>query len=246
MRWWIFFVALAATLITAWLILFADVPLAVLLSLGLGAISLIWLIVLLTVPWNLYFAARRVGHEARASREREIEVPAGHEAEAAEIARRMLRVAIGGHAVSAAVIAVITYFSGAQVGYYFAGFYLLATFFRPAGAYFSHLRGRVRTLLEETRYPRQDVAALTARVDELTETARRLTEDVERLRTGLEAARAAAETGDHDLERRITRLTRRFEETVDGLTDNQEIITGLKAFLRLVRGDAGLPPSPGD
>lgn len=237
MKWWIFLVAVAATLTAAWLLLYADVPLSTLLSLGLGAISLIWLVVLLTLPWNLYFSARRVVHEIHVSREREIEVPAGREDEAREIARRMLRFAIAGHLVSAAVLAVITYFSGAQVGYYFAGFYLLATLFRPAGSYLSHLRERVTSLLQEVRYPRPDVVTLTGRVDELTDTTKRLTEEVERLRTDLDAAKAALEIADHDLGRRITSMTRRFDETVDGLSDNQEIITGLKAFLRLVRDD---------
>jgi hypothetical protein len=244
MRWWILLVAVVATVLTAWLVLYADVPLSTLLSLGLGAVSLIWLVVLLTVPWNLYFAAGRVVHEIRVSRERGIEIPAGREDEAREIARRMLRFAVVGHVVSAAVLAVVTYFSGAQVGYYFAGFYLLATLFRPAGSYFSHLRERVTTLMEEARHPRRDVVTLTAQVDELTETATTLTREVERLRADLDAARAAAETGDHDLDRRITLIVRRFDETVDRLGDNQEIITGLKAFLRLVRDDREPAPRP--
>jgi hypothetical protein len=178
------------------------------------------------------------------SREREIEVPAGREEEAGEIARRMLRFAVAGHIVSAAVLAVITYFSGAQVGYYFAGFYLLATLFRPAGSYLSHLRERVTTLMQEVRYPRPDVVTLTCRVDELVETTQKLTRDVELLQADLEAVKHATETRDHDLDRRITLMARRFEETVDGLGDNQEIITGLKAFLRLLRDDREPSPHP--
>ncbi|MGW2349103.1 hypothetical protein [Actinacidiphila glaucinigra] len=38
-----------------------------------------------------------------------------------------------------------------------------------------------------------------------------------------------------DADRRITALAREFEATIDRLTDNEEIITGLKAFLRLLR-----------
>jgi hypothetical protein len=66
----------------------------------------------------------------------------------------------------------------------------------------------------------------------------------ERLQRGLEevagdlaAARRGLESADHDLGRRMTLMARRFDETVDGLSDNQEVITGLKAFLRLVRAD---------
>lgn len=153
MKWWIFLVALVSTVVAAWLLVYADVPLSTFLSLGLGAISLIWLIVLLTLPWNLYFGARQVVHEIHVSRERGIEVPEGHEAEALEIAGRMRRFAIGGHLVSAVLLAVITYLSGAFVGYYFAGFYLLSTCFRPAGAYLSHMRERVTTLMRRPTTP---------------------------------------------------------------------------------------------
>ncbi|MER7502790.1 hypothetical protein AB0L05_06280 [Nonomuraea pusilla] len=237
MKWWLFWTSLFAVLITAWLVLYADVTPSTLLSLGMGAVCLLWLIVILTVPWNLCFAARRVVHEIQVSREQGIEVAQRREDEARAIARRMLRLALAGHVVSAAVIAVVTYVSGAAIGYYFAGFYLLATVFRPVGAYTSHLRERVTTLGEEVRYPRADVLALRGQVRELEETAKTLREDHDRVAAELEAAKAALELADHDLGRRLTLMTRRFDETVDGLTDNQEVITGLKAFLRLVRAD---------
>ncbi|MFC9244832.1 hypothetical protein ACFT7S_12595 [Streptomyces sp. NPDC057136] len=40
-------------------------------------------------------------------------------------------------------------------------------------------------------------------------------------------------------DRKITALAREFEATVNRLTDNQEIITGLKSFLRLLRTAEG-------
>ncbi|WP_051760527.1 hypothetical protein [Herbidospora cretacea] len=212
------------------------------LAIGVGAVSLIWLLILLTVPWNLYFSARRVVHETHLSRERGIEVPQAREDEARGIAKRMLRLAVLGHVVSAAVIAVVTYFSGEYVGYYFSGFYLLATLFRPTGAYLTHLKDRVGTLMEELHYPRQDVATLRGDVKDLVEarttleaSIETLTEELRQVRSELAAARSVLEDADHDLNRRITTMTRKFDETVDGLSDNQELITGLKAFLRLVR-----------
>ncbi|NUP76236.1 MAG: hypothetical protein HOV96_01645 [Nonomuraea sp.] len=237
MKSWLLLVSLLVTAITAWLVLYAGVPLSTLLSLGLGAICLVWLVVILTLPWNLCFAARHVVHEIAVSREAGIEVAAHREEEARTIARRMLVLAVAGHVASAGVIAVITFFSGRQVGYYFAGFYLLATAFRPVGAYAGHLRERVRTLGGEIRYPRADVVALRDQVAALTAVTERLTQEVEDVRGDLAAASGGLERADHDLNRRVTLMARRFEETVDGLGDNQEVITGLKAFLRLVRAD---------
>ncbi|WP_188191816.1 hypothetical protein [Nonomuraea sp. SYSU D8015] len=238
MKWWLLLVSLIVTLITVWLVLYAGVPLATLISLGFGAICLLWLVVVLTVPWNLCFAARHVVHEIQVSREAGIEVARHREDEARHIARRMLVLAISGHVVSAAVIAMITYFSGAQIGYYFSGFYLLATGFRPIGAYTSHLRERVRTLGGEIRYPRADVVSLHEQVKALETAVHELQDGLKQTGQNLAVARHELEQADHDLNRRITLMTRRFDETVDGLGDHQEIITGLKAFLRMIRTDA--------
>ncbi|MBE1586884.1 hypothetical protein ACFPOI_00505 [Nonomuraea angiospora] len=233
MKWWLLLASLIVALLTVWLVLYAGVAPSTLLSLGAGAISLLWLVVVLTVPWNLFLAARHVLHEIQVSREAGIEVARHREDEARRIARRMLVLAVSGHVVSAAVIAVVTFFAGAQLGYYFSGFYLLATAFRPVAAYTKHLRDRVRTLGQEVRYPRADVIALLDRVSELETVVKGIKRDVD----DLNAARQGLELADHDLGRRMTLMARRFDETVDGLNDNQEVITGLKAFLRLVRAD---------
>lgn len=233
MKWWLLLASLIVALLTVWLVLYAGVAPSTLLSLGAGAISLLWLVVVLTVPWNLFLAARHVLHEIQVSGEAGIEVARHREDEARRIARRMLVLAVSGHVVSAAVIAVVTFFAGAQLGYYFSGFYLLATAFRPVAAYTKHLRDRVRTLGQEVRYPRADVIALLDRVSELETVVKGIKRDVD----DLNAARQGLELADHDLGRRMTLMARRFDETVDGLNDNQEVITGLKAFLRLVRAD---------
>ncbi|MFI0351246.1 hypothetical protein [Actinomadura sp. 9N407] len=231
------------------LIFVADVPLSDVLSFGAGALSLAWLILLLTVPWNVYFQARQVIQEIGISRDRGLEIPTEREAEARTIAGRMRAAAIGAHLVSAAVMAVITYFSGAAVGYYFVGFYLLSTFFRPAHAWFVHLRRRLGTMLRETRYPRDDVLDLVDRM-------RFLEGHVEAMRLTTEQLHGAdltlerrLESVDHDADRKGTELNRRidalarksdligrrFEDTIARVTDNQEVITGIKAFLRLLR-----------
>lgn len=235
---WVFLAAAVIALVTLVLAYVVHVPLSVVLSIGFGAVCLVWLIVLLTYPWNLYFQAHTLLHEIAASRERGIEVSAERDAEAARIAVRMRWVAIGAHLGSAALLAVISFFSGQTVGYYFVGFYLVSTLFRPAGAYFSHLRKRMNTMLSTVSYPREDVVTLVARVDALEhatdELARELREDVW---PALHAADDQSTFRDHELEARVTALGRQFEDTVNRLTDNQEVIAGVKAFLRMIRED---------
>jgi hypothetical protein len=185
-RWWAMLVlGAAAALLIAWLARVAGVPLRTVLSIAAGAIALAWLIVLVSLPWNLYFAARRVVAEMAVSRERGITVQAAKEAEAGRIARRMLWFALGGHIATAAVTAVITYYSGATVGYYFTGSYLLSATIRPAAAYFVHLRERIGALSRETRHPREDVVSLREKVDRLADAVKVLQHELPVARQGL-------------------------------------------------------------
>lgn len=270
-KWWaMIVVGTAVALLAAWLSHIAGVSLSTILSIGAGAAALAWLIVLVAVPWNLFFAARRVVAEMAVSTARGIVISAGQQAEAGRIARRMLWFALGGHVVTAAVAAVITYFSGAFLGYYVTGAYLLSAAIRPAAAYFAHLRERITALSREGRYPREDVVSLRGRtdklagaVDELTNDLRRsgrdLTDDLRRTESRLadEIAHArqvlgadltrlqdehavdreAARSRDEELGRRIDIMIRRIDETLTGLGDQQELLAGLRALVRMIRAE---------
>jgi hypothetical protein len=143
-RWWAAIVigALVALLI-AWLGHLTGVSLRVVLSIAAGAAALAWLIVLVAVPWNLYFGARRVVIQMAVSRARGINIAQAEESEAVAIARRMLWFALGGHLLTAAAAGVVSYVSGATIGYYAMAAYLLSATIRPAAAYFAHLRERI-------------------------------------------------------------------------------------------------------
>jgi hypothetical protein len=268
--WAVVVAAAAAALLLAWLGRLAGVPLRTLLSIGAGAAALAWLVVLVTAPWNLYFAARQVVAEIAAARERGINVPPERSAEATSIARRMLWFALGGHICTAAAAAVITYFAGGTVGYYVASFYLLSTGIRPAMAYYAHLRQRITALARETRYPRADVISLQGRVDaavgtleelqaelhraqrgiiddlrraqstlagDIAHTRQLLTTDLARLQDAQAADKAAARSRDDQLGNRIDQMVRRMEGTLDGLSDHQELLTGIRALVRMIRSD---------
>jgi ribosomal protein S15P/S13E len=271
-RWWAVLAAgTAASILIAWLAHVAGVRLMTVLSIAAGGAALAWLILLLAGPWNLYFAARRVMVQMAVSRELGIGVPEAEEAEAARIQRRMLWFALGGHVVTALVTGVITYVSGAGVGYYVAGFYLLSATIRPAAAYFSHLRERIGALSRESLHPREDVLSLREQVDLLTERVKHLTShvsrvdhggadnlrqaeakladdlaharqvltaDLSRVQDAQAADRQAARSRDDDLGRRIDRMARRIEDTLDGISDHQELQAGLRALVRMIRTDA--------
>ncbi|MDT7839225.1 hypothetical protein [Streptomyces justiciae] len=210
-------------------------------------LSLLWLLLLLTVPWNLYFRAHAVLADIAVSRG--LEISPTRDAEARRIARAMLRTAVAGHVVTAAVVAAVTWATGAFTGYWFAAFFLLSTFFRPAGSWFGQLRRRRGALLKDVTYPRDDVIELNARLDRAETGTRVLEEKAEEqyralaeLRPTVDAVAMSAYERAEEADRRIAALGREFESTVNRLTDNQEIIAGVKAFLRMVRA----PELPGD
>jgi hypothetical protein len=277
-RWWaVLVVGAAAALLIAWLARISGVPLRTVLSIAAGALALGWLIVLVALPWNLYFAARRVVAEIGVSRGRGIAVPEAQDTEARRIAQRMLWFALGGHIGTAAVAGVITYYSGNTVGYYFIGAYLLSATIRPAAAYFGHLRERIRVLSRESRHPREDIVALRQKVDwledaikelrhELPQAARGLADDIRRTESELAsgiahvrqllsadltsvrdtqaADRDGAAAHAADLARRIDRIARRVEDTLDGISDHAELQAGLRALVRMIRTEsASAPPT---
>lgn len=270
-KWWAAIVIGAlASLLIAWLGQVAGVSLRTVLSIAAVAAALAWLIVLVALPWNLYFGARRVVTEMAASRGRGIKIPSEQDAEAHAIARRMLWFALGGHVVTAAAAGVVTYVSGATIGYYITAAYLFSAAIRPAAAYFAHLRERIRTLSREARYPREDVTELRERVDGLVKTTRHLdvqvaearralTDDLRRTEAKLAdeiahgrqvlgadlgrlhdaqvADSDAARRRDDEQGRRIDTMVRRIDETLSGLGDQQELLTGLRALVRMVRAE---------
>jgi hypothetical protein len=264
--WLLVLAGAAVALLVAWLGHVVSVRATTLLAVGTVALSLTWLIVLATVPWNLYFAARRAATEMAVSRERGIEVRPAYDEEAGRISARMLRLAIGAHLGTAVVAAGIALFSGNQIGYYIAGIFLISTVFRPAAAYFVHVRERIKVLSRETTHPRDDVATLLVQMDGLEQdieqlqlglghaadnlrrteaalsdsiahTRQLVTTDLNRLQDALVASQDSARARADDLDRKTDQMIRRIEATLDGISDHQELLTGLRALVRMVRSD---------
>ncbi|NGN67347.1 hypothetical protein G5C51_26015 [Streptomyces sp. A7024] len=238
-------------------------PLDTVLGIAAGVLALLWMLVLLTVPWNLYFRAHAVRSEIAISKEKGIAVHPVRATEAGRIARVMLRTAVAGHVVTAGIVVAVAATTGLRLGYWFAGFFLLSTFFRPAGAWFAQVRSRLGTLLRDVKYPRDDVVELKSQVEQVVrgaEVQERKTLERYRVLEGKaeEQYRALAElrrTVDalsnslyqraDSADRKIAALGREFEATVNRLTSNEEIISGVKAFLRLVRAeDLSAPAVP--
>lgn len=258
--WWVLaLLGAAVTLLVVWAAGAVHVSANTLLAVAVVVVALSWLVALVTVPWNLYFGARRAAQEMIVARERGIDVRASYDDEAGRIANRMLRFAIGGHLGTAIAAALVAYVSGNKTGYYLAGIFLLATVFRPAFAYLAHVRERITVFSQESTYPRGDVVTLQARLDvaesllretvtdlqrarasfadDLEHARDQLSADISRLRETQDADRTQAASRHDEVKRQIEQMARRIEAALDGLSDRPEMLAGLRALVRMIRSD---------
>jgi hypothetical protein len=265
--WWaLLLIGALVVLLIAWGAHVVRIAPVTLLTIGAVVIALSWLMVLVSLPWNLYFAARRVVQEMAVSHERGIAVRPANDAEARRIARRMLWLALGGHLGTAVAAAAVAYYTRNATGYYIAGLFGLSTAFRPAAAYLSHVRERIGVLTRESTHPRADVVTLRDELagikrtleelrtdtreagDDLRRTEAALTDaiahartllitDLSRLRDTQEADRATARDRAGELQRQVDQMVRRIEATLDGISDHGELMAGLRALVRMVRSE---------
>jgi regulator of replication initiation timing/multisubunit Na+/H+ antiporter MnhE subunit len=205
----------------------------------MGALCLLWLMVILKAPWDLYFQASAVAFEQERSRERAIALVPGRAEYIRILRKRLGLLAVGAHVGSAVLIAAISFLTGErQVGYWFAVFYLVSTVFRPAVAGYAYLSQKLSAVGEEVRYPREDIAEMHMRLSTAEDIAQLLRTETEELRTRLEAETTARTEEARELRERQNALAREFEVTTSRLTDNREVISGIQAFVRLIAGSA--------
>jgi hypothetical protein len=223
---------LAVAGVISWLlglgeVLRASIAAGHLLDWVMGGLCLLWLIVLLKAPWDLYFQARAVAFELQRSRERRVALASGREEYVRAVRQRLGLLAVGAHLFSAALVAAITALTGGRVGYYFAGFYLVSTAFRPVVAGYVYLWRKLRAIGEEARYPREDVVEIRARLEQQEDTLRTLTRQ-------WEAWREEWRRESRDLRQHVQALGRHFETVATSLTEDQEVLRGIQALARLV------------
>jgi len=137
-----------------------------------------WLLVIVTVPWNVYFDAKAVLAEAAQSAEKGIEVNAKQIEYATKIAQASLWVAIALHLISAAGLYTLATTGISAIGYIGSGAALLLTVLRPAVRTYQYLAMRLAIIRQQVKYPREDVLELRDRVFTLEETIKRLEEQL--------------------------------------------------------------------
>ncbi|MBD2531980.1 hypothetical protein H6G97_21275 [Nostoc flagelliforme FACHB-838] len=129
----------------------------------IGGASFWWLLVIVTVPWNVHFQAKEVLAEAAQSTERGIPVDEKQVKYVTVLAKRSLWVAIALHLFSAVGLYTLAVTGISTVGYISSGAALLLTILRPAIRAYEYLYARLTMIRQEWKYPREDIIELRDR-----------------------------------------------------------------------------------
>jgi hypothetical protein len=105
------------------------------------------------------------------------------------------------------------------------------------------LTARIRrleaALPQASREAAAELTAMTARLTgDLGHAQQRLVSGLTRLEDAQAADRQAGRERADELGRKVDRMTRQIEATLDGLSDHQELQAGLRALVRMIRADA--------
>ena len=133
----------------------------------IGIASFWWLLVIVTIPWNIYFDASEAIVEAKASKEKGLEVKQQQLNYVQKVARWSLFGAISLHLISAFALYLLAAIGISNVGYVSSGLTLLLTILRPVIRGYEYLTSRLSSIKTEIKYPREDAIELRNKVKTL-------------------------------------------------------------------------------
>lgn len=132
----------------------------------IGATSFGWLLIITTVPWNIYFDAKEAIDEAVTSSAEGITVDDQQVAYIQRVARYSLGLSLALHLVSAIGLCGLALAGISQIGYLGSAAALLLTGLRPAIRTYRYFATRIAILRQQFHYPREDVLELRGRVEQ--------------------------------------------------------------------------------
>ena len=134
-----------------------------------GIVAFWWLTGITTLPWNMYFAAKDLLHEAKVSESKNISLDQNDIAYATKQAKLFLTVAIVLHVLSAVSLYLLAFFEISSIGYFASAVAMLLTFARPSYRLYDFVYERLQSLHKKIKYPREDVYELRESLNKQTE-----------------------------------------------------------------------------
>jgi hypothetical protein len=140
-----------------------------LLDWAIGIASFVWLLVIVTVPWNIYFEAKTTIAEAQQSQQIDIAIDEAQLNGVRRIAQRSLWIVLILHGLSAVAFYGLAASGFSDIGYFGAIAALCLTVLRPAVRTYQYFAMQLRLVRQQFKYPREDVVELRSRLDQLIE-----------------------------------------------------------------------------
>ncbi|BAU11983.1 hypothetical protein LEP3755_25070 [Leptolyngbya sp. NIES-3755] len=141
-----------------------DIPTGSFLDWVIGVAIFGWLLIVVTVPWNIHFEAKAALAEAEYSIEQGITVDSRQVDYIRLLIVRSLWIVLLLHGISAIALYGLAIANITSIGYIGSGAALLLTGLRPAIATYRYFATRIAMLRQQFKYPRQDVLELRNRV----------------------------------------------------------------------------------
>lgn len=213
-----------------------DVPAGSFVDWIIGIASAWWLLVVVTIPWNVYFQARAIVADAAQSIDDKITVQPGQLAYARRWVKRSLGGAIVLHGLSAAGLYWVAASGISAVGYASAGAALLLTGLRPALRGYEYVATRLGQIQQEIRYPREDVNTLRGEVEEMKRTIEGLQSTLDGEQSDSWAAQQLAT--DERLRGQIERVQIQINElSISNKTEHRQLVRDMEHAVAQISTD---------
>ncbi|NJL97954.1 MAG: hypothetical protein HC924_03575 [Synechococcaceae cyanobacterium SM2_3_2] len=228
-----------------------DIPIGDLADWAIGITMFWWLIVIVTLPWSIYFQAREARYEAETSIQKGIRVDPDSLSYIQKLVAWSLRIAIGLHLVSAFGFYLLAALEVTPIANISSIAALLLTGLRPALRAYEYLARRLAQIQGQILVPREDaislgqtVKHLSGQVDALqerldpsktdswayqqTQTQVQLRRDVGRIQALLEQLEATNEVA-HE------RLSREAQQSIAQLSVDSQFLSHVREIVRFVK-----------
>ncbi|MEG4048255.1 hypothetical protein [Microcoleus sp. Pol17_C1] len=210
-----------------------------------------WLLLIVTVPWNIHFEAKEVLAQAAESTKKNIAVDREQVKYVTVLVSRSLFVAIALHLFSAIALYALAAAGISAIGYLSSGAALLLTVLRPAIRGYQYLAQRLTTIRSQFLYPREDIVELRSRFAMLESTVRDLTNQLspdnpnswvavqnrerEAIRRELTTVSASLQSLQATNQAEHTKLARDAESAIAQLTDDGQFLNHVREIIRFFK-----------
>jgi cell division protein FtsB len=171
----VIFIALLAFGLLNWF----QIPTGSILDWAIGIGIFEWSILIVTVPWNIYFKAQAAVQTGKESQLNGISVEDRQIKYASGIATKSLIVAIFLHLSTAIGLYWLAINGITALGYWSSIGVLLLTLLRPAISTYEYLAARLTAMQEQFAYPRADILELRSRFQQLEDQVHQLTSQLD-------------------------------------------------------------------